>query len=72
LVKLVIDLPYIGWFLGVVLFIGGHLFNIALSILGAFVHSLRLQFVEYFPKFFVGGGRDFTPLRKEYKHIQVK
>ncbi|MEN6307958.1 MAG: V-type ATP synthase subunit I [Anaerohalosphaeraceae bacterium] len=72
LVKLVVDVPYVGWLLGALVFIGGHLFNVALSILGAFVHTMRLQFVEFFPKFFVGGGRDFIPLRKEYKHIQVK
>jgi V/A-type H+-transporting ATPase subunit I len=72
LVKLVAGFPYVGWLLGALLFVGGHLFNIALSILGAFVHSLRLQFVEFFPKFFAGGGQNFIPLRKEYKHVQVK
>jgi V/A-type H+-transporting ATPase subunit I len=72
LVKLVADVPYVGWLLGAVVFVGGHLFNVALSVLGAFVHTMRLQFVEFFPKFFVGGGRDFAPLHKEYKHIQVK
>jgi V/A-type H+-transporting ATPase subunit I len=72
LVNLLADIPYIGWLLGAALFVGGHLFNIALSVLGAFVHSLRLQFVEFFPKFFTGGGIDFIPLRKEYRHIQVK
>lgn len=72
LVKLVADVPYVGWLLGALLFAGGHLFNIALSMLGAFVHTMRLQFVEFFPKFFTGGGRDFVPLCKEYKHICVK
>jgi V/A-type H+-transporting ATPase subunit I len=72
LVKLVADVPYVGWLLGALLFAGGHLFNVALSVLGAFVHTMRLQFVEFFPKFFVGGGRDFAPLQKEYKHIQIK
>lgn len=64
--------PWPGWILGAIVFTGGHLFNVALSVLGAFVHTMRLQFVEFFPKFFVGGGRDFTPLQKEFKHIQVK
>jgi V/A-type H+-transporting ATPase subunit I len=72
LVKLVADVPYAGWLIGAVIFVVGHLFNIALSILGAFVHTMRLQFVEFFPKFFTGGGRDFIPLRKKYRHIQVK
>lgn len=72
LVKLVMDVPYAGWFLGALVFVGGHLFNIALSVLGAFVHSLRLQFVEFFPKFFQGGGRLFTPLRNDYRYISIE
>jgi V/A-type H+-transporting ATPase subunit I len=51
--------------------VGGHLFNLAMSGLGAFVHTLRLQFVEFFPKFIVGGGRSFEPLAKQYKHIYI-
>ncbi len=72
LVKLVMDVPYVGWLLGALVFVGGHLFNIALSVLGAFVHSLRLQFVEFFPKFFQGGGRLFTPLRNDYRYISIE
>jgi V/A-type H+-transporting ATPase subunit I len=72
LVKLCADAPYVGWLLGAVVFLVGHLFNIAMSLLGAFVHTMRLQFVEFFPKFFTGGGRDFVPLQKEFKHVQIK
>ena len=71
LVKLVIDAPYVGWLLGAIVFVGGHLFNLAISMLGAFVHSLRLQFVEFFPKFFQGGGRQFTPLQNDYRYIYI-
>ncbi len=71
LVKLVMDVPYVGWLLGAIVFVGGHLFNLALSLLGAFVHSLRLQFVEFFPKFFTGGGRPFEPLRQEFEHVYI-
>ncbi len=72
LVKMLMDVPYIGFIAGAILFVVGHTFNVALSLLGAFVHSMRLQFVEFFPKFFVGGGSDFRPLTKEYKHIVIK
>jgi V/A-type H+-transporting ATPase subunit I len=50
----------------------GHVFNVAMSSLGAFVHSLRLQFIEFFSKFLAGGGRDFVPLRKQYSQIVLK
>lgn len=71
IVKQVMDMGVIGWIMGAVIFIGGHAFNIANSCLSAFVHSMRLQFVEFFTKFIQGGGKEFEPLRKEYKHIQV-
>ncbi len=72
LVLLVMDIPYIGFILGAILFIGGHTLNLALSVLSAFVHSLRLQFVEFFPKFFTGGGTQFKPFTLSYKHSIVK
>jgi V/A-type H+-transporting ATPase subunit I len=71
LVGLLMDIPVVGWFLGAVLFVVGHLFNLAMSTLSSFVHSLRLQFVEFFPKFLTGGGRDFEPLHETYKHVSV-
>ena len=71
IVQKVMALGVVGWIMGAVVFIGGHLFNIANSCLSAFVHSMRLQFVEFFTKFLQGGGREFAPLRKEYRHIQV-
>ncbi|MHC4926963.1 MAG: V-type ATPase 116kDa subunit family protein, partial [Planctomycetota bacterium] len=71
LTKLVMDVPYVGFILGLLLFVFGHFVNIALSLLSAFVHSLRLQFVEFFPKFFEGGGREFKPLRNDYKYVTI-
>jgi len=71
-VVLLADVPYVGWLLGAIVFVGGHTLNIALSGLGSFVHSMRLQFVEFFPKFFEGGGRQFLPLTKEHRHICVE
>ncbi|MDD5326442.1 MAG: V-type ATP synthase subunit I [Phycisphaerae bacterium] len=70
--KLALKVPYgIGIVLMILILVGGHLFNLAMSALGAFVHTLRLQFVEFFPKFIVGGGRAFEPLTKQYKHIYI-
>jgi len=71
--KLVIDLPYgIGVVLAVLMLVALHGFNMAINALGAFVHTLRLQYAEFFPKFFAGGGRGFEPLRKQYRHIYIK
>ena len=70
--KIALDIPYIGAVVMVLVLIGGHLFNLAISGLSAFVHTLRLQYVEFFPKFLQGGGRDFQPLKKEYQHIHIK
>ena len=66
------DVPYVGWLLAGVIFVGGHIFNIANSALGSFVHSMRLQFVEFFTKFIIGGGREFAPLRQKYQHVKIE
>jgi len=65
-------IPYGGVVVMVLVLIGGHLFNIAINILGGFIHSARLQYVEFFPKFLEGGGRIFKPLKREYKFTKVK
>ncbi len=55
-----------------VVFLVGHPLNIAINLLGAYVHTNRLQFVEFFSKFYEGGGRAFDPLRVNTKYIQFK
>ncbi len=54
----------LGWVITVVVLAFGHTLNIALNVLGAYVHSSRLQFVEFFGMFLEGGGKIFKPLRK--------
>ncbi len=65
-------IPYVGWLVFILILVGGHLFNLTVSALGAFIHSGRLQYVEYFPKFLEGGGRKFKPLIKTSKYINLK
>jgi V/A-type H+-transporting ATPase subunit I len=65
------SVPYIGWLLFVMVFVMGHIFNILINGLGGFVHTLRLQYVEFFPKFFEGGGRPYRPFQRETKYTIV-
>lgn len=59
-----------------ILFIGvfllGHTANIAINLIGTYVHTNRLQYVEFFSKFYEGGGRSFTPLKADTKHFRFK
>ncbi len=66
------DIPYVGWLVAVTVVIGGHIFSIAINILGSFVHPLRLQYVEFFGKFYTGGGEPFTPLTLSQEFVNVK
>jgi len=56
------DIPYVGFILFVTVLLIGHLFNFLISVLGAFVHSMRLIFVEFFGRFYEAGARPFQPL----------
>ncbi|MBN1885763.1 MAG: hypothetical protein JW876_09620 [Candidatus Krumholzibacteriota bacterium] len=70
---MVMGLPYYTGYVAMVLvLLGGHLFNLAVNTLGAFVHSGRLQYLEFFGKFFNGGGREFRPFRSERRHTVVR
>lgn len=61
-----------GWILFAVVFLIGHVFNIVINTLGAYVHSSRLQYVEFFGKFYESGGKAFSPLRKRHKYVEVR
>ncbi len=56
----------------ILVFIIGHVFNMAINLLGAYVHTCRLQYVEFFGKFYEGGGERFTPFKEETKYVTVK
>ncbi len=53
-------------------FIVGHALNMAINLLGAYVHTNRLQFVEFFGKFYEGGGRKFKPFTANTKYYKFK
>lgn len=56
----------------VLVFLVGHAVNIAVNLIGTYVHTGRLQYVEFFSKFYEGGGRIFTPFRLNLKHFKIK
>jgi len=64
-------IPYLGWLMGLILFTVGHSFSLAVNVLGAFVHSLRLQYVEFFSKFYKAGGKPFSPFNMDARYVQV-
>ena len=66
------SVPYLGPVLAIVVLVIGHLFTLAVNTLGAFIHSARLQFVEFFGKFITGTGREFKPLRRSHQYVLVK
>ncbi len=61
----------VGKILFIAVFSFGHVFNFAINGLGSFVHSARLQYVEFFGKFYEGGGDAFNPLMKKTKYIKI-
>ena len=60
-----------GWILFIVVFVVGHIFNVAINILGTYVHTSRLQYIEFFGKFYEPGGRKFEPLFNKTKYVEI-
>ncbi|GFI55698.1 hypothetical protein IMSAG013_00749 [Clostridiales bacterium] len=61
-----------GIILFVVVFLLGHVINFLVNILGTYVHTSRLQYIEFFGKFYESGGREFAPLEPKSKYVQFK
>ena len=61
-----------GAILFIIVFLLGHTLNFGINVIGAFIHSARLQFVEFFGKFYEDGGDAFAPLKKNTKYIKIE
>ncbi len=59
----------IGFVISLVIYLIGHLFNFAMGLLSAYIHDSRLQYIEFFNKFYIGEGVKFEPLQIELKYI---
>ena len=62
----------VGVIMFILVFLFGHSINIGINALGAYVHGNRLQYVEFFSKFYEGGGKPFMPLTMNTKHYKLK
>jgi len=70
LIALVINeaVPYIGWILMIAVLVVGHIFNMAVNILSSFIHTARLQFVEFFGKFITDTERQLKPFQRQIRY----
>ena len=60
------------YIVAVPLFVFCHLFNLGINVLGAYVHSCRLQYIEFFGKFYEDGGKPFTPLTAANRYCFIQ
>ena len=67
-----VNIPYIGFLLALIVLIVGHTFNLLISGLSAFIHDARLQYVEFFTKFYQAGGIPFRPFSIKTKYVHVE
>lgn len=61
----------VGIIVFIAVFLFGTVFNLAINALGAYVHSCRLQYVEFFGKFYTGGGKPFEPFVGKTKFVKI-
>ena len=62
---------FVGLLVMLIAFGIGHTYNLAINALGSFVHASRLQYVEFFGKFYESGGESFEPFCENTKYIQI-
>ena len=61
----------VGFIVLVLAMVLGHTLNLALNLLGAFVHTARLQYIEFFGKFYIDGGEPFKPAAVKTKYTEI-
>ncbi|MGY3748604.1 V-type ATP synthase subunit I [Vagococcus acidifermentans] len=71
IVEMLSGFGIIGMLAGAIVFVGGHAFNMGISGLSSYVHSARLTYVEFFDKFYTGGGKRFHEFRSPNTYINI-
>lgn len=71
LATMTVNIPVIGIVVALIILIVGHTLSLLVNALGAFVHSTRLQYVEFFSKFYSGGGKAFEPFTIRTKFTEI-
>ena len=61
----------VGTILGALVILIGHSFNVAMGALSAYIHDVRLQYVEYFGKFYEGEGVPFEPFGAKLSYVKI-
>jgi V/A-type H+-transporting ATPase subunit I len=72
MVSMAKNIPIIGIFISFLIFFVGHFGNLVINLLGSYVHTSRLQYLEFFTKFFESGGRFFTPFKEVRNYTIIK
>jgi V/A-type H+-transporting ATPase subunit I len=67
-----IDMGILGIPFGIIIAAAFHAINIGLGLLSAYVHDARLQFIEFFGKFYEGSGKPFAPLGSSLRYTRIK
>jgi V/A-type H+-transporting ATPase subunit I len=65
-------IPVIGVILVIIILIPSHLFNLVINALGGFIHTMRLQYIEFFGRFYTGGSKPFKPYQYETNYVEIE
>ncbi len=69
---MITGIPVIGIILVIIILIPSHLFNLIINALGGFIHTMRLQYIEFFGRFYSGGSKPFKPFGFETNYVDIK
>jgi V/A-type H+-transporting ATPase subunit I len=69
---MLMGIAVIGPVLGIIVMVIFHALNLAIGLLSAYVHNARLQFVEFFGKFYEGSGKPFVPFGRNTKYVTIR